>query len=436
VEEVDIFLNRKLVLPKAMGIICWVHEKQPGFAIEDIKMELLEITRSAGFQVEEVWEVKLSHPFSYFYLGKGKVEEIQSYLYLSPDIKSVVINAEISPSQQKHLEAVWNLPVYTKIALIHRIFAARARTSEGKIKVEVAQLHYQLSRLVGKGKEMSRLGGGIGTRGPGEQKIEAERRRIKEKIAQLNKELKRINRHRLVQKSLRLKRNLPIIAIVGYTNAGKSTLLNSLANAHAYTEDRMFATLDPSARKSYLPGIGQVIFTDTVGFIREMPDTLIDAFRATLDEINDADCILEVLDISDPNYTTHYKVINQILQDVGISYRPKIIIFNKIDRVDFLPGVEKELFDEYPWAMVSAENKIGLENLLELIKKVLVDQYEHLQLLVSYGDLPTVEKEIYRHGYIENLEYLPDGKIRVCCTVHKGATGKLRQVARVNVDRV
>jgi len=426
-EEVDISLNNQRELIKTLGIVCWGHKSQTSLEVEEIQRELLEVSRSAGFQMTEIWDVKINHPFPHYYLGKGKVEEIQAYLLKNPDIHGVIIDTEISPSQQKNLENTLNIKVYTKIALIHRIFAARARSSEGKIKVEVASLQYQLSRLSGKGNEMSRLGGGIGTRGPGEQEIETERRRIKQKIGQLKKELIKVNRHREVQKSLRIKKNLPIITIVGYTNAGKSTLLNSLTNAHAYVEDRLFATLDPSARKAFLPGIGSVIFADTVGFIREMPETLIDAFRATLEEINDADCLLEVLDISDPNYFEHHKVISRILQDMAISCRPKIIVFNKIDAVESIPAVSRDLFDDYPVVMISAEKKIGIESLIETIVKTLRSNRENLNITVSCQNLPRIKKEIYHYGYIENIEYRIDGMVEVRCSVSKEASSHIRQ---------
>lgn len=237
-----------------------------------------------------------------------------------------------------------------------------------------------------------------------------------------------MNRRREVQKSLRIKKNLPIVAIVGYTNAGKSTLLNSLTNAHAYVEDRLFATLDPTARKAFLPGIGSVVFTDTVGFIREMPETLIDAFRATLDEINDADCLLEVLDASDPSYPEHHKVINRILQNMAISCRPKIIVFNKIDMVEPVPVISRDWFDDYPVVMVSAEKKIGIENLIEMIGKLLRNNRESLNITVSYQNLPQIEKEIYQHGYIENIEYRIDGMVEVHCSISREATGRIRQL--------
>jgi GTP-binding protein HflX len=425
-EEVDIALNNQKLFIKTLGIVCSGHDNQTNMGADGVCQELLEISRSAGFQMSEIFDVKVLHPFPHYYLGKGKVEEIKVFLQKNPDIRGVIIDTEISPSQQKNLEKAFNIKVYTKIALIHRIFAARARSSEGKIKVAVASLQYELSRLSGRGVEMSRLGGGIGTRGPGEQKIETERRRIKQKIAQLKRELVKVNRRREVQKSLRIKKNLPIVAIVGYTNAGKSTLLNSLTNAHAYVEDRLFATLDPTARKAFLPGIGSVVFTDTVGFIREMPETLIDAFRA--DEINDADCLLEVLDASDPSYPEHHKVINRILQNMAISCRPKIIVFNKIDMVEPVPVISRDWFDDYPVVMVSAEKKIGIGNLIEMIGKLLRNNRESLNITVSYQNLPQIEKEIYQHGYIENIEYRIDGMVEVHCSISREATGRIRQL--------
>lgn len=286
---------------------------------EGEKREIEEVAWSAGWKILAEVESRVKKPFYKYYLGKGKVEEIKSLIEDNPEANFILFNVEITPSQQRNLEETWQVPVYTKNALIHEIFAQRARTAQGKIKVELAQLRYQLSRLTGKGRELSQTGGGIGTRGPGEQKIEVERRKIKDRIAHLNRELQKIERQRDVQKNLRRARKIPNVALVGYTNAGKSTLLNALTGSQVYVEKKMFATLDPTTRKLFIPGVGETLFTDTVGFIRQMPTTIKDAFRATLEEIKDADLILEVIDISDEDYYLHFQVINQILEELGIN---------------------------------------------------------------------------------------------------------------------
>ncbi|MEI6156794.1 MAG: GTPase HflX, partial [Atribacterota bacterium] len=269
-----------------------------------------------------------------------------------------------------------------------------------------------------------------GTRGPGEQKIEAERRRYKEKIGQLTKELEKISRQRVIRRSLRIKKNIPTVAIVGYTNAGKSTLLNALTGAHAYVEDRMFATLDPSTRKAFIPGLGNIIFSDTVGFIREMPKTLLDAFRATLDEIKDADLILEVIDLSDPNYSAHFHIINKTLQDLEVEGIPVIVVLNKIDRLDAPPALEHEITSAFPVVFLSSQQKTGFEQLYILMKTALQENCQVIQLVVDYSELPSVEKEIYRSGYIENMKTLPDGRIQIVCIVQKEVAEKIWKTLR------
>jgi len=277
------------------GILVFVERPPFSEPFEPLVEEMVEIARSAGRSITLVVPCRVRNPFPRYYLSRGKVEEIRELIAAhAPDF--VLINIEITPSQQRNLEEAWGIPVCTKQAVIHEIFAQRARTAQGKIKVELARLRYELSRLTGKGTELSRTGGGIGTRGPGEQKIEVERRKIKDRIAFLTRELRRIEQQAFTQKGLRRKLGVLQVAIVGYTNAGKSTLMNALTGSRVYAGARMFATLDPTSRRLFVPGIGDVILIDTVGFIREMPETIKDAFRSTLEEVKEADVILEVID--------------------------------------------------------------------------------------------------------------------------------------------
>ncbi|MCD6156335.1 MAG: GTPase HflX, partial [Candidatus Atribacteria bacterium] len=283
------------------------------FPEEALVAEIKEIAKSAGFWVSEVFECTVRNPFYRYYLSRGKVQEIKQRLKELPEVEFVILSTEVTPSQQRNLEKEWQKRVLTKSEVIHKIFAERAKTHEGKIRVELARLRFELSRLPGKGQVLSRTGGGIGTRGPGEQKIEVERRAIKKKISFLVQRLEQLEKQRLVQKKLRNENRVPVVAIVGYTNAGKSTLLNALTNATVAVKNQMFVTLDIVSRESFLPGIGKVIFSDTVGFIREMPPTIKEAFKSTLLEVKEADLILEVLDITDPQYRMHFQVINQTL---------------------------------------------------------------------------------------------------------------------------
>ena len=398
---------------------------------EGEKREIEEVAWSAGWKILAEVESRVKKPFYKYYLGKGKVEEIKSLIEDNPEANFILFNVEITPSQQRNLEETWQVPVYTKNALIHEIFAQRARTAQGKIKVELAQLRYQLSRLTGKGRELSQTGGGIGTRGPGEQKIEVERRKIKDRIAHLNRELQKIERQRDVQKNLRRARKIPNVALVGYTNAGKSTLLNALTGSQVYVEKKMFATLDPTTRKLFIPGVGETLFTDTVGFIRQMPTTIKDAFRATLEEIKDADLILEVIDISDEDYYLHFQVINQILEDLGINNSPRILVFNKIDLLQSPLVLEREIEENYVYAFISAQKTTGLKELKEKISLSLQHEVRHLCLQVNHSQLPLIQEEIYQQGYIEELKTMKDGEVMIKCVVRKEAAAKICDLSEV-----
>ncbi|HSV31244.1 MAG TPA: GTPase HflX [Atribacteraceae bacterium] len=325
-------ISKKRITGQVLVIVIQESESSLVFREEAVECrETVEIARSSGLLVFDTVKIRVQKPTSRYYIGKGKVEEIQKLLSGKPEIASVVLSREISPSQQRNLETFWQKSVLTKNELIHAIFAARALTAEGKIKVELAGLKYQYSRLPGKGKDMSRTGAGIGTRGPGEQKIEANRREIKDRIVRLSRKLEKINQRRALNKATRLSGNIPLVAIVGYTNAGKSTLFNALTGARVFVQSRMFATLHPTVRKRFIPSCGEVLFADTVGFLRDMPTTLKDAFRATIEEIKDADLIIELIDITDPAYYLHYQVIDQTLCEIGASKVPRIIVFNKCD---------------------------------------------------------------------------------------------------------
>jgi len=387
---------------------------------EDIvrEQETTEIAHSAGHHVRDTLAVRIQKPNSRFFIGKGKVEEIGSYLNNHPDITSVILSQEISPSQQKNLEEAWEKTVYTKNELIHVIFADRALTAEGKIKVELAGLHYQLSRLPGKGKEMSRTGAGIGTRGPGEQKIEASRRDIKDRIVRLTQKLLKINQRRSLNKSKRLSMNMPLVAIVGYTNAGKSTLLNTLTGSRVFVQDRMFATLHPTVRKRSVAPCGEVIFADTVGFIREMPETLKDAFRATLEEIKDADLIIELIDSTDPSYHLHYQVIDETLKEIGASGVSRIVVFNKCDHDCFEePLLEPEFTTNYPVFHISARSGKNIDQLVEAIGQCISTRTKHQRFETDYEHLADLERKIFRHGYIKNVAPLENGRILVDCVM-------------------
>lgn len=405
------------------GLLLFVEQPSVSDSQEILLREMLEIARSAGRSIACVMSCKVRHPFSRYYFGKGKVAEVGTVV-AERSLDFVLTNVEITPSQQRNLEEAWNVPVYTKYAVIHEIFARRARTAQGKIKVELARLRYELSRLTGKGVELSRTGGGIGTRGPGEQKIEVERRKIKSRIAFLTKELQRIEKQNEVRKAFRKKSGVFEIAIVGYTNAGKSTLLNALTKADVYAADQMFATLDPVARKLFISGVGEVVFVDTVGFIREMPETIKDAFRSTLEEIRDADLILEVIDVSDPDYSNHFRVVTETLNEIGVGNCPRILVLNKIDLLEELPFLDYDMRAQ-PHVFISAYRRIGLENLLREITRVLQPALTAVRLEVPPERLALVQQKIYSHGYIRNFEALEDGTFVLDCIVQRDSVAKL-----------
>ncbi|MCS7241401.1 GTPase HflX [Candidatus Caldatribacterium sp.] len=405
------------------GLLLFVEQPSASGSQEVLLREMLGIAQSAGRSIAFVVSCKVKHPFPRYYFGKGKVAEIGA-LIAERSLSFVLTNVEVTPSQQRNLEKIWNVPVYTKYAVIHEIFAQRARTAQGKIKVELARLRYELSRLPGKGVEFSRTGGGIGTRGPGEQKIEVERRKIKSRIAHLLKELRHLERQSKIQKVCREKSGVFEIAIVGYTNAGKSTLLNALTGAEAYVANRMFATLDPLARKSFVPGVGEVVFVDTVGFIREMPETIKDAFRSTLEEVKDADLILAVLDVSDPDYVNHFQVMTETLEEIGAKECPRILVLNKVDLLGEPPFLEHSM-REQPHVFVSAYKKIGLEDLLREIARVLQPKLAEIHLEVPPERLALVQRRIYPHGYIRSFRALEDGTLVLDCVVQRDSVAKL-----------
>ncbi|MEZ2246302.1 GTPase HflX [Microcoleus sp.] len=343
----------------------------------DFEDGLAEITRlvdSAGGQVLQTVRQKRSRPHPQTVVGEGKVQEI-SLTAQTISANLVVFDRDLSPAQIRNLETQIGIRVVDRTEVILDIFAQRARSSEGQLQVELAQLQYSLPRLRGRGQAMSRQGGGIGTRGPGETKLETERRTIAKRIARLQQEVNQLLAHRFRLRQNRHHHEVPSVAIVGYTNAGKSTLLNLLTNSEVYAADQLFATLDPTTRrltiKSSVPGeMLSIVLTDTVGFIRELPPALIDAFRATLEEVTDADALLHVVDLSHPAWQSQIRSVMNILTDMPVTPGPALVAFNKIDAVD-----EETLAlarEEFPQAVfISAAKGLGLETLRERLAQLI-----------------------------------------------------------------
>jgi GTPase len=346
---------------------------------EDGMAELARLVDSAGGIVLDTMRQKRSHPHPQTVVGKGKVEEIQ-FLAQKLGANLIVFDRDISPSQARNLENEIDIRVCDRTEVILDIFAQRARTQAGKLQVELAQLEYMLPRLRGRGQEMSRLGAGIGTRGPGETKLETERRTIQRRIAQLQQEVNQLQAHRARIRQQRQQQEIPVVALVGYTNAGKSTLLNVLTNAEVYTADQLFATLDPTTRKvviteSETQERRTILLTDTVGFIHELPPPLVDAFRATLEEVIEADTLLHVVDLSHPAWESHIASVQEILQEMSAIPEKYLVAFNKIDRVDRETLAQAQ--QKYPQAVfISATERLGLETLKQHLLQLIDEPIE------------------------------------------------------------
>ncbi len=345
-------------------------------------------------------------PSSSLYIGKGKAQEV-ALLIEETGADLVAVDEELSPSQTRNLEEALGVRVIDRTALILDIFAKRARTKEGKLQVELAQLNYLLPRLIGHGKYLSRLAGGIGTRGPGETKLEVDRRVIRQKIRDLNREIESIKKHRSMQRRARQKVPYPVIAMVGYTNAGKSTLLNALTDSSVFTEDKLFATLDPTTRKVTLQNNQTVLLTDTVGFIQKLPTHLVAAFRATLEEVQEADVILHVVDLSHPQMKEQIEAVHEILRELEVTDKETIFVFNKSDRVKD-DSVLNRLKIDYPDSVaVSAKEKSNLEALLDLISNVLKKDWETVTLNIPLEDSRSLAL-LYEKGHVIKVTHKED----------------------------
>jgi GTP-binding protein HflX len=336
----------------------------PGQSYEDLMDALAELGRlveSAGGQVlQTIWQRRES-PDSATVIGSGKVQEL-ALLVQDLGANLVVFDRELTPSQVRNLEETLGVRVVDRSEVILDIFAQRARTRAGKLQVELAQLQYLLPRLAGRGPTMSRLGGGIGTRGPGETQLETERRAIQRRISKLRQEVEELRRHRQRLRQRREGSQIPVVALVGYTNAGKSTLLNALTHAQVYVADQLFATLDPTTRRLELPGQQAVLLTDTVGFLTELPEQLVEAFQATLEEVTEADALLHVVDLSHPNWEGQIEAVEKLLDQMPLTTGPRQLVFNKIDRLD--PEWVEDVRLLYPKALfVSAATGQNLDQL-------------------------------------------------------------------------
>jgi len=383
--------------------------KLPGttdYQIEDLLDELSLLVRTAGG--EEVGRIiqERSQPTPGYFIGRGKAEEIRGFCQ-EAGIDLVVFDDDLTPGQQWHLEQIIQRKVIDRTALILDIFAQRARTREGKLQVELAQLEYLLPRLRGKGLILSRLGGGIGTRGPGETQLEVDRRRIRQRIAKIKKELEEVRRHRRLSRERRHSIPLPIIALVGYTNAGKSTLLNALTRASVLVEDKLFATLDPTTRRVVLPNRQVILLSDTVGFIRKLPHQLVAAFKATLEELASADILVHVVDAAHPDVEEQVAAVKQILKELGLEHKPTITVLNKIDKLGnphLLRCLERIIGSD---VSISALEGRHLDTLLARFAEHLQHMRTRFAFRLPYSSQQIISL-IHNRGRILHAEYLPE----------------------------
>ena len=394
--------------------------EQDGDDAEDSLAELAELVKTAGASVAGtlIQKRELIHPGTY--VGTGKVAEIAELLEHT-GATGIVCDDELSPAQLKNLETMLNTKVMDRTLIILDIFAARATTSEGKIQVELAQLKYRLSRLTGLGRSMSRLGGGIGTRGPGEKKLEIDRRLINDRIAQLNRELKEVVKHREIARAKRERNAVPVVAIVGYTNAGKSTLLNHLTDAEVLEEDKLFATLDPTTRMLELEGHQQVLLTDTVGFIRKLPHHLIEAFKSTLEEAKYADYIIHVVDASNPQRDKQMYIVYETLDHLGVKNKKILTLFNKIDiRTDDDPLQD---FRADHVLQISAAENAGLDAVKDVLQEMLREDKIYIERVIPYAQAGVLQL-VRNKGELVSEEYVPEG-ISIRAYVPMKVYGKL-----------
>lgn len=372
---------------------------------EDSIDELEQLCETAGAEIcgRMIQNRREVHPG--FYFGTGKIDEIRT-LVEELDADGIVSDDELTPTQMRNLSKELPCKVMDRTMVILDIFAKHASTNEGKIQVELAQLHYRSSRLIGHGVGMSRLGGGIGTRGPGEKKLEVDRRIIRQRISILGKELEEVVRHRDVTRSQRQKKNIPVVAIVGYTNAGKSTLLNTLTDAGVLEENKLFATLDPTTRNLKLDNGQEILLTDTVGFIRKLPHHLVDAFRSTLEEAKYATIILHVVDSSNPQREKQMDTVYETLGQLGVTDQPIITAFNKQD----LLSNETNLMDirAKKSINIAAKDGFGLTDLLGAIEDELRNSKELFEEIIPYSEAGRIS-EIRRIGELIEEDYRDDG---------------------------
>jgi len=409
-------------MERAFLVTIELKQEKEKLSLEDSALELEELVSACGVKVVDNISCFCDKPTPNLLIGKGKAEEL-GLLAREENVDSVIFSRDLSGTQQRNLEEVIGRKTIDRTQLILDIFARRAKSPEGKIQVELAQLQYLMPRLVGKGIILSRLGGGVGTRGPGEQKLEVDRRRIRKRIDRLKLDLKALMQRRSVMRKKRMENAVPLIALVGYTSAGKSTLLNSLTNAGQIVSGSLFTTLDPLSKSLQLPNGENVVISDTVGFLRDLPHHLIEAFKATLEEAVQADLLIHVLDSSHTQVYEHNKAVFEVLEDLGIKDKPLITALNKIDLLNDEMWLEKLKRDFSNTVTISAKLKTNLDVLLKKAEESFSGRMAYLEVLVPHQRMDIIDL-FYRQGKVSEIEYLQKG-IRVKLNLPKVLSHKL-----------
>lgn len=379
------------------------------WTVDDSLEELKQLADTAGATVIKKFIQKRPKPDPAFFIGRGKVQELALYAQ-QENIYLCIFDDELSPAQQRNIESVMGIRILDRTALILDIFAQRARTNEGKLQVELAQLQYTLPRIMGKGLMLSRLGGGIGTRGPGETKLEVDRRRIRDRIAFIKDQIEKVKAVRSLHRSKRKKNNVFEVSLVGYTNAGKSTLLNTLTNSDIYAKDQLFATLDPTTRQLTLPNKQEIIITDTVGFIQRLPHQLIAAFRSTLEVVTEADLLVHVIDVSHELYKEQAAAVHEVLKEIGAETKPVITVYNKIDKLPPDSKLADRLALEEDTVCISAAKKLNLETLQQMIESHLKSKAVEVTLCIPYAETAKAA-QLHETANVLEQEYTENGAV-------------------------
>ena len=379
------------------------------WTVDDSLEELKQLVDTAGATVIKKFIQKRPKPDPAFFIGRGKVQELALYAQ-QENIDLCIFDDELSPAQQRNIESVMGIRILDRTALILDIFAQRARTNEGKLQVELAQLQYTLPRIMGKGLMLSRLGGGIGTRGPGETKLEVDRRRIRDRIAFIKDQIEKVKAVRSLHRSKRKKNNVFEVSLVGYTNAGKSTLLNTLTNSDIYAKDQLFATLDPTTRQLTLPNKQEIIITDTVGFIQRLPHQLIAAFRSTLEVVTEADLLVHVIDVSHELYKEQAAAVHEVLKEIGAETKPVITVYNKIDKLPPDSKLADRLALEEDAVCISAAKKLNLETLQQMIESHLKSKAVEVTLCIPYAETAKAA-QLHETANVLEQEYTENGAV-------------------------